>query len=305
MNNAKNYIAIVFAMIFWSFSFIWTRIAMESFKPVTLISLRLILASVLLFSFVKLSGKFQKIEKGDFKWFLMLAFFEPFLYYMGETYGLTLIEPTLASVIVATIPLFASLFAFVFLREKIVFLNILGIVISLLGVFFVVNEHKTGGVVEWKGISLIFLAVFAAVIYSVLLRKIPKHYSNFNIIMYQSAIGLLFFTPTFFITDFATISSTIITPKAIGALLMLSVFASVLAFVLFSGIVRKIGVAKTTVFNNLIPVFTAFFSWLILDEILSPGKWLGVCIVILGLFINQVKTKSERKIPAQNFNETH
>ncbi|MDR0370816.1 MAG: DMT family transporter [Prevotellaceae bacterium] len=293
MAKAKDYIAVIFAMIFWSFSFIWTRIAMQSFNPVTLISLRLVIAAALLFAFVTFTGKFQKIAKKDLKWFLLLAFFEPFLYYMGETYGLTMVEPTLASVIVATIPLFASLFAVVFLRERIGIINISGIVVSLLGVFLVVND-KTGGKVVGTGILLLFLAVFSAVIYSIILKKIPKHYTSLNIVMYQSMLALLFFIPTFFVTDFATISTIHITLRATGALLMLSVFASMLAFVFFSSVIRKLGVAKTTVFNNLIPVFTAFFSWLILDEILSTPKFSGVCIVILGLFISQLKLKSAK-----------
>jgi len=71
------------------------------------------------------------------------------------------------------------------------------------------------------------------------------------------------------------------------ALLMLSVFASVIAFVLFAGAVRQVGVAKTNVFINLIPVFTAIFSWLILDEMITRSKWFGIFIVVVGLFVSQ------------------
>ena len=109
--NFKVYLYIVISMLCWSFSFIWTKIALESFPPLTLISLRLILASILLFGFLKLTGRFQRIDKSDLKLFFTLAFFEPFLYYVGETYGLTLVKPTLASVIVATIPVFAPFFS--------------------------------------------------------------------------------------------------------------------------------------------------------------------------------------------------
>ena len=112
MKNFKLYGAIVLSMIFWSVSFIWTRVAIESFPPVTLISLRLLIASVLLYIVSKMAGKFQKIRKHDLKWFVLLAFFEPFMYYIGETYGLTMVESTLASVIVSTIPLFAPVLAY-------------------------------------------------------------------------------------------------------------------------------------------------------------------------------------------------
>ena len=136
----KIYFYIVIAMLCWSFSFIWTKIALESFLPLSLITLRLILASLLLFVFLKLTGKLQRIEKKDLKLFFALAFFEPFLYYVGETYGLTLVKPTLASVVVATIPVFAPIFAFIFLKERFTTMNMLGIGVSIFGVYLIVNK---------------------------------------------------------------------------------------------------------------------------------------------------------------------
>lgn len=288
MKQFKLYGAIVLAMIFWSVSFIWTRVAIESFQPVTLISLRLLIASVLLFVVSKLAGKFQKIRKADIKWFVLLAFFEPYMYYIGETYGLTMVESTLASVIVSTIPLFAPILAYFLLKEKIGWANVLGILVSLTGVFFVIYEPGGGFAANPLGVSLLFLAVFSAICYTTTLRKISSHYSTINIILYQSVIGLVFFIPTFFITDFSTIGTLRVSTESLGALLMLSVFASVIAFVLFAAVVRKIGVAKTNVFVNLIPVFTAVFAWWFLNEQLTWLKISGIVIVVSGLFVSQV-----------------
>ncbi len=287
MKNIKLYTAIVLAMIFWSVSFIWTRVAIESFQPVTLISLRLLIASVLLYVVSKSTGKFQKLRKEDVKWFLLLAFFEPFMYYLGETYGLTMVESTLASVIVSTIPLFAPVLAYILLKEKLGWTNILGIFVSLGGVFLVIYEPGGGFTANPLGIALLFLAVFSAICYTTTLRKIPTHYSTLNVILYQSVIGLGFFAPTFFITDFSTICTLHVTQESLGALLMLSVFASVIAFVLFAGVVRKIGVARTNVFVNLIPVFTALFAWRFMDEEITWLKWIGIGVVVLGLFVSQ------------------
>lgn len=275
-------------MIFWSVSFIWTRVAIESFPPVTLVSLRLIIASVLLFIISKLIAKFQKIRKEDLKWFVLLAFFEPFMYYIGETYGLTMVESTMASVIVSTIPLFAPVLAYFILKEKIGWMNIAGILVSLMGVFLVIYEPVGGFISNPMGVALLFMAVFSAICYTTVLRKIPTDYSTINVILYQSLIGLGFFIPTFFLTDFKNIHTIHVSSQAIAALFMLAVFASVIAFVLFAGVVRKIGVAKTNVFVNLIPVFTAIFAWWFMDEILTWLKVMGILIVVSGLFVSQL-----------------
>ena len=285
--SVKLYSAIVLSMIFWSFSFIWTRVAILSFLPMTLITLRLIIASVLLFVVGRLTGKFQMVRKKDIKMFLLLALFEPFIYYVGETYGLTLVESTLASVIVSTIPLFAPLLAFVVLGEKISLANILGILVSLTGVFFVIYEPNGGFHANPWGVALLFLAVFAAICYATTLRKISSYYNTLNVIFYQSLFGLLYFIPTFLIVDASKISSMKVSGEALLALFMLSVFASVIAFVLFAWAVRKVGVSRTNVFVNLIPVFTAILAWLILNENITLLKWIGIVVVVGGLFVSQ------------------
>jgi len=288
MPKLKIYLAISIAMLIWSFSFIWTRMAIGSFLPVTLVTLRLLLASVLLFLFAKLTRNFQLVRPQDVKWFFLLAFFEPFMYYMGETYGLTMVDSTLASVIISTIPLFAPLLAYVLLREKVSWANIAGIFVSFTGVFLVIYEPTGGFSANPWGVLLMFLAVFSAICYTTTIRQISTHYSTTNVVLYQSFFGLIYYIPTFFIVDFGRFTLSTITQQGITALIMLSVFASVVAFVLFAGVVRKIGVAKTNVFVNLIPVFTAVLAWWILDENLNALKITGIAITVVGLFVSQL-----------------
>lgn len=294
MQQLKLYGAIVLAMVFWSFSFIWTQMAIESFPPVTLVTLRLVLASVMLYGYAKLTGKFQRLRKQDLGGFILLAFFEPYLYYMGETYALTMMSPTLVSVFVATIPLFAPILAYFMLNEKVTKSNMVGILVSIAGVLLVIYVPGSGLYADFWGIVLVFLAVFAAVFYSAMLRRISSYYSITNIILYQSLIGLVFFTPTFFVVDFSSIATLEVSAKSFGALLMLAFFASVIAFVFFGGVVRKIGIAKTNVFVNLIPVFTAIFSWMLLDQYLTFTQWMGILVVVLGLFVSQINRKSRK-----------
>ena len=71
----------------------------------------------------------------------------------------------------------------------------------------------------------------------------------------------------------------------------LAVFASGAAFVLFCYTVRQIGVTRANVFNNVRPVFTAILMWLLFDELLPLWKWIGIILIIIGLFISQKRGK--------------
>jgi drug/metabolite transporter (DMT)-like permease len=125
------YFLLVAAMIFWSFSFIWYKEVYLNFSPLTVIFLRLVISSSLLFLFTATIRKLQKIQIGDYKLFLLAAFFEPFIYFLGEAFGMKLISSTLAAIIVATIPLFTPIAAAYFYKERLSKINISGLILSV------------------------------------------------------------------------------------------------------------------------------------------------------------------------------
>lgn len=146
-------------MVFWSFSFVWIKIVYEAYGPLTTVLLRLLISTGLMLIFTILTRKLQVIKSGDFKLFILLAFFEPFLYFMGESYGLKYVSSTVASVIVATIPLFSPIAAWYFYKEKLSRTNLYGLIITFLGVSLVVLDSSFNFTASPLGISLEFLAV--------------------------------------------------------------------------------------------------------------------------------------------------
>ena len=284
--------SLLLSMICWAFSFVWIKQAFESFNPLTIIVLRLAISAGLLFVILKLMGRLTPIRKVDLKWFLLLAFFEPFLYFMGETFGLEIVSSTVGAVIVSTIPLFAPITDRLFYKSKVTWANVLGIVISFTGVLLLIFKDDFTLVAPLKGILLVFLAVFAALGYSVVLKKVPPQYNAVSIITFQNCIGLVYFIPIFLIVDGPTLGEKPLTAEAIKAVLLLAVVASSLAFIFFTHGMRVIGITKANVFVNLIPAFTAIIAWWVLGDQLSFQTLLGISIVIIGVFISQLKLKN-------------
>jgi drug/metabolite transporter (DMT)-like permease len=138
-----------------------------------------------------------------------------------------------------------------------------------------------------KGVLLLFLAVFAAVAYSVIIRKISHEYNPVTIITHQNLIGAVYFLPLFLVFDFQHFITVTPTRELIMALLQLSVFASTLAYVFYIIAIKGIGVIKANVFANLIPVFTGFFSFLILGETFTVLKIAGMLLVLFGVVVSQ------------------
>ena len=277
------------AAFFWSFSFIWFKIAYLGYNPVTVVIFRLVISAVLITLIAWFLKRLQKPSRKDFWLFVLMAFFEPFIYFLGESYGLKYVSSTVAAVIVATIPLFTPIAAWYFYRERVKWINVAGLTISFLGVGLVVLNSSFQFQASPLGVGLEFIAVFSAIGYSIVLKNLASRYNTLTIIAYQNIIGIIMFLPVWLAVDFKEFLVTPFHPQAFRAIILLAVFSSTLAFVFFTQSVRQLGVNRSNTFINLIPVFVAIFSFIILKETLGLQKIIGIIVVVAGLFLAQAK----------------
>jgi len=265
--------------------------ANENLRPVAIIFFRLVFSIALLSSFLVFTKKLVRIRKKDYKLFFFLALFQPFFYFLGESFGLTYVSATFCSVLISTIPVFAAIAARIIFKEKLGLLNYSGIFLSFLGVVvFVVNKGTFA--YNPQGIALIFLAVFSAVGYNLILSKLVNYYNPVYIVNVQNIIGAALFLPLFMTMEVKHLADIDITIKMLLPVLLLAVFASSGAFIFFSFSVRHLGILKANVFTNCVPVFTAIFAFILLGDKLNVQNLIGMTIVILGLFMSQHKGKS-------------
>ncbi len=305
MKKILPYIAIIIAMLIWAVSGIAIKEALLSFSSLTLLVMRFTLAIVVMLIIglcCRHSAllRLQKLDKKDIPLFLLAGFFQPCLYYLLETYTYdALLSPTIAETLLSTAPLLAPLWAWVFLRERVTRNNILGIIISTLGMVLLVmvggQSFQIGN--PW-GVLTAFLSVSTAVLYSVMLRRIPTKYSSLTIVFYVQLCGLLLFYPLRLIREgFVSplpMDISLWTPQlwqSLGCMTYLALFATVTAFILFCYSVRQIGVTRGNVFNNIRPLFTAMIMFFAFGEQLPLGKWIGMLLIIVGLFISQREKK--------------
>lgn len=304
--NSEEFVAItalIVSMIIWSVSGIAIKHALAVLPPFTMIVLRFV-PSVLLMLVIGLicrkSSLFalQKIDRQDWPLFLIAGFCQPFLYYLLETFTYdALHSPTIAETLLSTSPLLSPIFAAVLLRERVTKYNILGILVSTAGVFALsLIGSKDYSIGNYWGILLAFLAVSAAVIDSIMMRKVPAKYTSLTFIFYAQCVSLLFFIPLWFWKEgpeaIYNLQFTIDKSQlfvALGCVAYLTVFASVIAFILFCAALRKVGVTQANAFNNIRPAFTALWMFLFFGEHLPIGKWIGMALIIVGLFVCQKK----------------
>jgi len=284
-------------MFLWGGSFVLTKHLLTDFNPITVNFARCVIASLIfaICCIILYKNKF-KIAKKDLKLFIGLAFFEPFIYFIFETYSLQLCDASVVSVIIATIPLFVALMAVVVFKEKLSHLNFFGVVLSISGIVIMLWRNFGHSNFSFFGILLAFGAVFSTIGYNYFLRRIPTTYSPIVVITWQNIIGMVAFLPLVLIVNN---TETVVSQyhalgdlKNLSFLLFLSIFCSTIAFILYIGAMRVLGLARTNIFVNLIPVMTAIIAFYILKEEITISKILGIIIVIAGIFLVQYKRQT-------------
>lgn len=293
MKRIWVYGGITLAMLFWSLSFVGYKFAYEHFEPMALIFFRMLISAIFLTLVIKLSRSAQKINRKDYSQFMLMAVFEPLLYFLGESYGMKLVTPTTGAVIVSTIPLLAPVAAWLIFREKISWIKVAGIAVSFTGVLLVLLGKDLKLVASPTGVALMMVAVLSAVSYSLIIAKLAMKYKPLTIVQIQSILGALLFLPIFLATDLKETLQIHLSWEAILPLLFLAVFPSSLSFIFFTTAVREIGITRSNVFTNFIPVFTAVFSFFIWGETFTGTKLLGIPIVLAGLMLAQLSLKKK------------
>lgn len=297
------YISVSIAVFLWGVSFLWSNsILQQGFPVFSLMFFRMTFAAIVL-SIVSFSlGKVTRIERKDWGWFLLLVFLEPFLYFIGETIGLkTLNSPTVSSVIISTIPIIALIAGIFVYNEKISSLNAFGIVMTLPGILLMVFDKGDMSIDKGTGILFLFMAVFAAVGYSVVVKKLAHKYNSYTIVTYQHILGAIYFLPFFFFMDLPTFSREMLTPGIIKPLLYLSVLCSSLAFILFINSIKELGVARANIFTAIVPVISAYAAFVMGQDTMSIRKVAGVLIVVTGVIIAQHRKKNTTPEPDRKF----
>ena len=289
-NKVTVYLAAMGTVVLWGMSYIWSDRLLDLHIPVEFfVPIRILLAGILLWGLNKIMGYDMRIRRRDWGKFFLLALCEPFIYFVAETYGIKLTEsPTITALVIATNPIFAALVGIFLFREKIDWLNILGIFVTLGGLLLVTWARTSTGPYFILGIIILFIAVISEVSHISLTKVLSDGYAPSVIVMYQFLFGAVMFLPLFFtlgVKDFD--ASLYLSWDVLYPTLALAVLCSATAFSLWAFAIKHLGVARSSIFLAVVPLATALLSVLFGDERLCLTQWLGLAVAMVGLLLTQ------------------
>jgi len=275
------------AMIIWSTSFVALKITFRSYDPMFVIWCRQALASLLFLFVIKNLWRKCSYRNGDYRLLLLMAAFEPCLYFLFEAMAITNTTASQAGVLTSALPILVAIAAFFTLEEKTNPAAWLGFIIAVAGaailsIFSEVTENAPHPVL---GNFLEFCAMICATGYTILLKRLSSRYSPFFLTAVQCFTGSIFFFPFIFTRGKGFPEEFLFFP-AMG-IIYLGIFVTIGAYGLYSAGISKVKAGTAAAFVNLIPVFTMFFSWIFLDEKMNLIQYCGCGLVFAGVYLSQ------------------
>ena len=293
-SEAGLYLALCAAVLFWGVSFVATKMALEGFPTFTLIFARFALASCLFLLLMTRYG-FPRVTRRNQAKLFLTALFEPGLYFLFETLGLQHTTAPKAALIIAVIPVVVVVLAAMFLRERTSLGGLLGIGTTLVGIVVLIGgdlQRDSTWRGEILGDLLIAGAVLSAACYTVCARDLGRHHSAWEITSIQTLYGALFFAPAC-LMELPQIDWPHVTLRSYAALVYLTLFATVGAFLCYNYALVRLPASRAAVFINGIPVVTAAAAWLLLGETLTAAQLGGGVLVLFGVYLtNRPRSRS-------------
>ncbi len=294
-----TYSALLLAIIFWGLSFVATKVALKSFTPFCLIFFRFFVAS-LFFGWLLQRTGYPTLNRQNLKGLTLLAIFQPGLYFTFETLGLQYTSATKTSLIIATIPIVVLFLSILFLKEKVRWVNTLGIVISIVGVSLLIfgsdNQEALAGAI--LGDLLIAGAVLSAAVYMIIARHLGQTITPIQLTGMQIIFGAVIFLPAF-LYDLPTVNWGAVTGEGIAALVALTIFATIGAFLCYNYALHRIPAARAAVCLNGIPVVTALGAWLLLGETVTLLQLIGGIIVLAAVVLANYSPPKPQRLNRQ------
>jgi drug/metabolite transporter (DMT)-like permease len=283
-----QYVKLLLVALFWGGTFVAGRTVAQDVGPYSAAFLRFAVASFfLIFVTRKLEGGIPLLKKHQIVPVLLLGMTGVFAYNIFFLSGLKVIEAGRASLIIATNPIFIALFAYFFFKEKLVRINIAGILLCASGAIIVISKGNPLIIVEGglgRGELCILGCVVSWVLYSLIGKRTMHDMSPLSAVTYSCLIGGLFLFPSaVFEGMFSDLSGY--SGADWISIFYLGFFGTVLGFTWYYEGIKKLGASKAAVFINFVPISAVILSCLILKEKLDISLIIGTVMVVSGAYL--------------------
>ena len=285
-NHTKALFAIILTTILWSVVGPFMKIIYKSIDPYPLAFIRFLIAFLFILPiFLKTKAHFKISKLLIFA--VLVSIGNIFFFYLG----ILTTTAIMSTMIYAAVPLIVLVLANLFIKETITQIKLFGFLIGFIGIIFIVllPVLEKGNIIigDLRGNLLVFAATVCWSFYTIASRYLitSKNYSPVTLSTATFAGCMIFFGILTFIFPHRSILKAIQQPLNLGLILYISTVATVFTFLLYQWAIKYSSAGTASLGNYLQPVFTIFFSMMLIGENVTLSFIFGALLVFLGLIL--------------------
>lgn len=299
--KTKDWLVFWTVGLIWGTSFLWIKVAVADVTPLVLVGFRTIFGTLGLGTIILINReKMPSLRdlRGTLWNFIFLGFFNIALPWVLFSWGEQFIDSGIASIINSSMPLFTIIIAPLMIsEERITPTKAIGLIAGFIGVVFLILPGIQGGWGEnLMGQAASLLATISYAFSIVYIRKkcagLPPELQSFAQLLFGAIIIWIFI---FTIEGKPALPEL---PITWVALLWLGILGSCVSFVLYYGLLEKIGPTRVSLVTYIMPLMSVVLGIVFLGE---PFYWqavVGGLLILAGIYIGNtsIKNKSKAKI---------
>ena len=284
--------------VIWGASYLFTRIAQQEAPPMVQMSLRFLLAFLLLNLMMLFGWEKIRLRGKNLRPLIVLSCVEP-IYFFFESYGIYYSNSTFAGVTLAIVPVIAIGMGVLILKEYPTRKQFLLCFVPIAGVILVTIAGSGLGAVQPIGVVLVFGACLFAAFYRVYNKDSSAEFTAFERSYFVIGMCMLVFTVAALCMergDLTPFAAALHSKRFVLSTLVLSVFCSVAANILVNYSASILPMAIFSNLGSLITVCAMFLGIIFLDEPTNAMSLVCSAMVLVGLFlIARVSGENSRK----------
>lgn len=284
-NKEKHFplLVLLFVFIVWGSNFVASDYLLMYISPIMLSLTKLAFGSVFLMIVVFIKDRRLKIEKKDWPRFFVCGAMGMSIYLNLESTGIVLTSASVAALIMATMPIWGMIADRIIYKRKITPRKILGIIGSVIGVTILIMGNPS---VDIKGslfgVFCMFLAAFFWLGYILLLKPLNEKY---DLITITTGVFISGTIVSFIQFVFIPQAKSIFTPSVIIVLVVTTIISLIFCQICYVYALGKLSITTVTIFENMLPLISIIFSYLIFKETLTQVQFLGGFAILISVTV--------------------
>ena len=280
---------LTFALI-WSSAFTSARIIVTNASPLAALSLRFFISGLIGISIARILGQTWHLTPNQWRATIIFGVCQNAIYLGLNFYAMQTVEASLASIIASSMPLLVAFAGWVFLKDSLPIMGMLGLIFGMVGVVIIMSSRINSGI-DFYGVTFCIIAAIALTVATLSIKSMSSGENLLMVVGLQMLVGAVPLTIASALTETLHIN---VTAGLITAFIYTTLAPGLLATWIWFKLVARIGATRAATFHFLNPLIGVAIAAIVLGESLSQYDIIGVIVIMVGILAVQLSRQVDR-----------